>query len=123
VYSYATPSEEYSQQKQVWGGKYVIKRISHVLECDMIFIQLVCFLSPLQGSGNKPHKSLDKNHITSQTMGDPIYTCIINQSINEICNNPATPTFSVVVGLAFKSSHTHSMLLFNESTKYAHHKQ
>jgi hypothetical protein len=47
VYSYATSFEELWQQKQVWGGQYVIKRISHGLWCDMIFIQLVvCFLSP-----------------------------------------------------------------------------
>ena len=32
--------------------KYVIKRISHGLWLDMIFIQLVmCFLSPRQGLG------------------------------------------------------------------------
>jgi hypothetical protein len=48
VYSYVTLPEEKSQEKQVWGGKYVIKKISHVLWCDMIFIQLfVCFLYPL----------------------------------------------------------------------------
>jgi hypothetical protein len=35
----------------------VIKRISHVLWCDMIFIQLiVCFLSLRQGSGIETHK-------------------------------------------------------------------
>lgn len=31
--------------------KHVIKRISHDLRWYMIFIQLVCFLSPRQGSG------------------------------------------------------------------------
>jgi hypothetical protein len=52
MYSYATPFEEQSKKKHVWGGKYVIKRISHGLWFDMIFIQLVvCFLSPRQGSG------------------------------------------------------------------------
>jgi hypothetical protein len=41
----------------------------------MIFIQLVvCFLSPHLGSGiGKTINSLDKNHTTSQTMGDPLF--------------------------------------------------
>jgi hypothetical protein len=42
--------------------------------CDMIFIQLVVwFLSPRQGS-------LDKNHITSQNMEDPIFINLINDT-------------------------------------------
>jgi hypothetical protein len=47
----------------------------------MIFIQLVVFSIPRQGSGRK-HNSLDKNHITSQIMGFPIYisTMAINRS-------------------------------------------
>jgi hypothetical protein len=50
LYSYDTPSEEQSQQKQVWGGKYVIKRISDGLWYDIIFIQrVVRFLSPSHG--------------------------------------------------------------------------
>jgi hypothetical protein len=31
-------------------------------------------------------------------------------TLNEIRYNPATPTFLLIVGLAFKRSHTHSML-------------
>jgi hypothetical protein len=44
--------------------------------CDLIFIffQLIVFFqSPCQGSGIENTNWLDKNHITSQTMGDPIF--------------------------------------------------
>jgi hypothetical protein len=51
VYSYAMKSKEQSLQNRYVGGKYVIKRISHGLWCDLIFIPLVVrFLSPRQGS-------------------------------------------------------------------------
>ena len=45
-------------------------------------------------------------------------------TLNEIRYNPATSTFWLVVGLALKSPHMHSMLLRIESTGiYTHHKQ
>jgi hypothetical protein len=52
----------------------VIKRISHGLWCDMN-------LSNSSRLGDRKHKTrwiraLDKNHITSQTMGDPICNSI-----------------------------------------------
>ena len=45
-------------------------------------------------------------------------------TLNDIRYNPATSTLWLVVGLALKSPHTHSMLLRIESTgRYTHHKQ
>ena len=45
-------------------------------------------------------------------------------TLNEIRYNPAASTFLLVVGLALKSPHTHSMFLRIESTgRYTHHKQ
>ena len=44
-------------------------------------------------------------------------------TLNEIRYNPAASTFLLVVRLALKSPHTHSMLLRIESTGiYTHHK-
>ena len=44
-------------------------------------------------------------------------------TLNEIRYNPAASTFLLVVGLALKSPHTHSMLLRIESSgRYTHHK-
>jgi hypothetical protein len=51
VYSYATSPKDKVNEKQVWDGKFVIKKIAHVVWCDMILSNsFVCFLSPRQGS-------------------------------------------------------------------------
>ena len=41
----------------------MIKRISHGLWLDMILIQLMCFLSPRQGSGIENTQLIGKNYI------------------------------------------------------------
>jgi hypothetical protein len=76
-------------------AKYVMKRIPHALLCNMIFIQLVVwFLSHRQGLGIKTHNSLDKNHITSQNMGDPIYipiNVLVDKSTFNLYFNSTVP--------------------------------
>jgi hypothetical protein len=65
----------------------VIKRISHILWCCVIFIQLVvCFLFRRQGSRIKAHNLLGDNNITSQSMEDLLF--ILSHTI---CCDIGTP--------------------------------
>ena len=66
----------------------------------MIFIQLVvCFLSPNHGS----EIEMDKNHITSQTMGDTIYIRQLTGETVNVCEENKTFQTSIppVVLLSF----------------------
>ena len=78
----------------------------------------------------------NKGYETNQSTYDLVIICNRKQghysdrricemmTLNEIRYNPAASTFLLVVGLALKSPHTHSMLLRIESTGiYTHHKQ